>query len=152
VSNGSTDPTSKGLRDAIAFVRLGYGDQFGLDFRSNNFRTDEMTTEDTQAVLRIVDEYNDFSGKKVADAIGQFRGRISSYEFGREGSPVLYIRLPYWTHQQEGAAPGSSGRRIDDAENEALISLLRDVFVTKLGADEFEVDQIQGRKFRVWWD
>lgn len=131
------EPRSEQMRDAIEFVRLGYGDNFGLHFRSLYFRTGELTTAEAQAVMRIIDEYNSFDGRKVADAIEQFKGKIAAYEFGRESSPVLYIQLPHWTHHREGSAPGASGTAISDAEHDALVAELRDTFVAKLGADEF---------------
>jgi hypothetical protein len=131
------------MRDAIEFVRLGYGDNFGLHFRSPYFRTDELKTDEAQAVMRIIDEYNRFDGKKVADAIEQYRGRIAAYEFGRESSPVLYIQLPHWTHHREGSAPGTMGTPIGDAEYHALVAELRDTFVGKLGADEFGTDEFE---------
>src|SRR4030095_6301724 len=109
----SIEPQDNRARDAIAFVKLGYGDSFVLGFRSLYFRTDRLTTIEAQAVMRII-EYNGFDGNKVADAIEQFKGKFAAYEFGREGSPVLYVSLPYWTHQREGAPRGNMGERIDD--------------------------------------
>jgi hypothetical protein len=141
-------------RDALQFVALGYGDNRG--FRSLNFRTEKLNTDQTQAVVRLVKEYNQFDGAAVAAAIEQFRGRISGYEFGREGSPVLYIELPYWTSQAEAhavqAAEAGPGRRIEDAERDALIEEMRVVFVDRLKADEFDIEEIGDRRLRVWWD
>ena len=37
--------------DAIAFVKLGYGDQVQAEFRSLNFLTDELDTDTAQAVV-----------------------------------------------------------------------------------------------------
>jgi hypothetical protein len=78
------------LRNAVEFVKLGFGDDFGSDFRSLCFRTEELTTDEAQAVMKLIN-YDDFDGVKVAEAIGQFKGQIAAYEFGREGSPVLYV-------------------------------------------------------------
>jgi hypothetical protein len=145
------EPQSKRARDAIEFVKLGYGDQFGLGFRSLYFRTDELTTAEAQEAMRNI-EYNGFDGNRVADAIEQFKGKIAAYEFGRESSPVLYVCLPYWTHQLEGEPHGKMGKHIDDAEIDALVAKLRDTLVGKLRADEFEVVKMGWRKVRAWWD
>jgi hypothetical protein len=147
----SIEPQDNRARDAIAFVKLGYGDSFGLGFRSLYFRTDRLTTIEAQAVMRII-EYNGFDGNKVADAIEQFKGKFAAYEFGREGSPVLYVSLPYWTHQREGAPRGNMGERIDDTENDTLVAKLRDALVERLGADEFDVVKMDSPKVRIWWD
>lgn len=144
--------TSAQARDAKSFVMLGYGDFFNRSFRSLNFTTEELNTEDTQVVVRLVKSYNAFSGEDVAKALHQFKGRISSYEFGREGSPVLYVNIPYWTHQRENANSRSTGTRIDDAEFIRLKDELQKVFVDQLHADEFNVDQIRSRTIRIWWD
>jgi hypothetical protein len=140
-------------RDALQFVALGYGDNRG--FRSLNFRTEKLNTDQTMAVVQLVQEYNQFDGAAVAAALEQFRGRVSGYEFGREGSPVLYIELPYWTSQAEahaGREAEAGGRRIEDAERDALIAEVRLVFVDRLKADEFDIEEIGDRRLRVWWD
>ena len=103
----------------------------------------------TTEPIRLVKEYNEFNGERVAAAVEKLRDRISGVEFGREGSPVIYIDLPYWTHQREGADTSVQGTRITDAENDRLVEELRQVFVGELKADEFGVD---GRRVRVWWD
>src|SRR4051812_19943053 len=112
-------PENTRLRNAIEFVRLGFGDDFGFDFRSLYFRTEELTTDEAQAVMKLIN-YDDFDGVRVAEAIGQFKGHIAAYEFGREGSPVLYVKLPYWTHQREGSPSRMGGTMIEDAENNLL--------------------------------
>jgi hypothetical protein len=55
-----SEPQDNEARDAIAFVKLGYGDSFGLRFRSPYFRTDILTTIEAQAAMRII-EYNAFA-------------------------------------------------------------------------------------------
>ncbi len=148
----AAEPENGRARNAMEFVKLGFGDDFGLDFRSLHFRTEELTTDEAQAVMRLIN-YEEFDGAKIAEAISQFKGRIAAYEFGREGSPVLYVRLPYWTHQREGSPRRKAGVRIEDAENDSLVAMLRDTFVEKLGASEFGAgDVVDKRKLRVWWD
>lgn len=143
--------SGKRMEDALAFVKLGYGDMFGRQFRSLNFNTEELNTDDAQRVIRLVDSYNAFKGEKVAAALTQFRGRVTSYQFGRERSPVLYINLPYWTHQREGS-PKGQGERIDDAEFRKLVAELRGIFSGTLACDEFELDPVRKRTVRIWWD
>jgi len=53
--------------------------------------------------------------------------------FGREGSPVLYVHLPYWTHQREGPLPRPQGSKITDQDSEQLVEELRRVFVGEPG-------------------
>ena len=147
----ASKPENTRLHNAIEFVRLGFGDDFGLDFRSLYFRTEALTTDEAQAVMRLIN-YDDFDGVKVAEAIGQFRGNIAAYEFGREGSPVLYVKLPYWTHQREGSPKGKAGTRIEDTENDILVARIEDTLVSKLGASEFGAVITDKRMIRVWWD
>jgi hypothetical protein len=115
------------LQDAIKFVMLGFGDDFGLAFRSLNFRTELLNTEQTQVVVRLIKEYGWFKGADVADALAPFKGRVRGYEFGRDGKPVLYINLPPWTHHQEGSYPWvkKPSRRVTVAEKNALVAELR---------------------------
>src|SRR4051794_32827897 len=147
----ASKPENARLHNAIEFVRLGFGDDFGLDFRSLSFRTEALTTDEAQAVMRIIN-YDEFDGVKVAEAIGDLKGKIAAYEFGRENSPVLYVKFPYWTHQREGTLEGSSGTKIEDAENDLLIARLEDMLVSKLGASEFGAVIGDKRTIRVWWD
>jgi hypothetical protein len=144
-------PQNIRVREAVEFVKLGYGDNFGLSFRSLYFRTEELTTAEAQAAMRTI-SYDGFDGNKVAEAIEQFRGKFVAYEFGREGSPVLYVCLPYWTHQREGEAPSKMGTRIDNAEIDMLVAKLKDTLVGKLHADEFDIVEMGWRKVRAWWD
>ena len=138
--------------DAVAFVKLGYGDQFDGEFRSLNFLTDELDTETAQAVVALIDHYNAYDGVKVAAALGRFQGRISRYRFGRDQSPVLLISLPYWTSQREHSSDSGRGERIDAKAHAKTVDELRKVFVDELQADEFGVDPIFDRTLRVWWD
>jgi hypothetical protein len=134
---------------AEAFVRLGFGLNEGQRFQATAFLTPFLRTTQAAPLIRLVKEYNEFNGERVAAAVEKLRGRISGLEFGREGSPVLYIELPHWTHQREEAETNVQGNRITDAENDRLVEELRQVFVGDLKADEFGVD---GRRVRVWWD
>ena len=72
----------------------------------------------------------------VADALVALDGRVEGYEFGREGSPVLYVIL----------------RTVDDlAERDQFLAELREAFVKGLSADEFDLDDHR-ESVRIWWD
>lgn len=138
---------------AEQFVRIGFGPQVlgQRGFQSTKFLTPPLSTAQAAQLVRVVPEYGSFRGAAVAEGIKQFAGRVSSVEFGREGSPVLYVQLPYWTHQREGPIPREKGTRIPDEDSNRLVEELRKVFVTGLGAEEFGPDTIDKRKIRIWW-
>ena len=146
----------------VEFVRLGYGDMHGKEVRSLAFQTEALSTDDLKAVVALVPDYNVFEGARVADAVERLRGDISYYRFGREGSPVLYVHLPYWTNQQERSCPGQrceagswgpdteETRRLTAQEHAALVARVRQV-LAQLGADEITSDS-DDHELRAWWD
>jgi hypothetical protein len=142
-------PLEVDMAAAEAFIRLGFGLDESVRFRSTEFLTPWLRTVQAQKLIQLVKSYNNFEGEKVAGALAEFRGQVSAIEFGREGSPVLYVDLPYWTHQREETLSSGEGVRIPDEDNEMLIRKLHQVFVGELAADEFSVE---GRRVRIWWD
>jgi len=80
-------------------VILAYGD--GLKVRNLNYvSSDIRSIDDAQEIVKLVPYYNDYDGNKVAKALGELNPKmIESIQFGRESSPVLYIKIPYWTNQ-----------------------------------------------------
>ena len=133
---------------AATFVRLGYGLDRSTRFQSTSFVLPRLRTVQAQPLVALVKSYNEFEGEKVSEALGQFRGRVSGVEFGREGSPVLYIDLPYWTHQREKDSSAGTGQRIPEEEHRALVAELKEAFVSKLRARDFTVI---GDRVRIWW-
>lgn len=131
---------------AETFVRIGFGLQSG--FQSTEFLTPRLRTAQAAPLIRLIKQYNNFEGERVALAVERLRGKVSGIEFGRQGSPVLFIELPYWTHQREETMREGMGVKISDAENEKFVAELRQTFVSELKADEFSV---RGRRVRVWW-
>ena len=131
---------------AEAFVRIGFGIERG--FQSTDFLTPRLRTVQAVPLIRMVKQYNEFEGERVAATVQQLRGKVSAVEFGRDGSPVLFIELPYWTHQREETLTGGMGVKIPDDENEKFIEELRRLFVNELKASEFSV---RGRRVRIWW-
>ena len=138
---------------AEQFVRIGFGPQIlgQRGFQSTQFLTPPLSTAQAAPLVLVVPEYGSFKGPLVAEGIKRFSGRVSSVQFGREGSPVLYIDLPYWTHQREGPFPRENGTRISEEENARLVEELRNVFVGGLAAEEFGPDRINKRRIRIWW-
>jgi hypothetical protein len=142
-------PPEVDLQVAETFVKIAYGLNEGQRFQSTEFLTPRLRTSQAAPLIRLVKHYNEFDGERVANAVSSLKGRVSGVEFGREGSPVLYIELPFWTHQREGASATEKGIKIDDAQSDALANELRALFVDQLKADEFSVNR---RRVRVWWD
>jgi hypothetical protein len=137
--------------DSIAFVKYGYGDDFGLKVRSIDFKTEVVPTEEAQALARVVKQYNEYYGEKIANAMEQFKGRVEGWQFGREGSVVLYVHLPHWTNQQE-EPPGSEPQRISPEVIQKLKDELRVAFVDVCHADEFDDAEFSDHIVRIWWD
>ena len=131
------------------FVRIGFGLNRNQRFQSTEFLTPRLRTSQAAPLIRMVKQYNEFNGERVATAVVKLHGRVSGVEFGREGSPVLYLELPYWTHQREEADTSGMGVKISDNDNDVFMAELRQVFVSELKADEFSA---RGRRVRIWWN
>jgi hypothetical protein len=146
-------PLEVDIDQAEKFVKIGFGFQVlgKRSFQSTQFLTPTLSTRQASQLVQLVPEYGSFHGDLVAKALLLFTGRVSGVRFGREGSPVLYIDLPYWTHQREGPIAKSAGVRIPEDENRQMIQELRKVFVDKLHAEEFSTDGIGTRTVRIWW-
>jgi len=102
--------------------------------------------------------YNDFDGELVARFLRERMGKeIIGLNFGREYSPVLYLRL-----RSQGDA--ESEYAVDEKKIAEIIKSLK-----RLGADELWVEKRQlkvchdgkyenaqngshGRVIRAWWD
>jgi hypothetical protein len=154
VTQGITHlPLEVDMALAEQFVKLGFGPNVlgQRGFHSTQFLTPRLNTTQAAQLVRVVAEYGKFKGPLVAEGIKRFAGRVSGVEFGREGSPVLYFHLPYWTHQREGPVTKRAGTRINDEEHTRLVAELRQVFVGDLGAQEFGPDRANSRTIRVWW-
>lgn len=140
-------PLEVDLKVAEDFVRIGYGIDKERRFQSTEFLTPRLRSTQAAHLVRLVKQYNNFEGERVASAVTSLRGRVAGVEFGREGSPVLYLELPYWTNQREEAT--GPGVKIAAAENDDFVAELRALFVNELKADEFSA---RGRRVRIWWD
>ena len=140
--------------ETIRFVTLGYSDIVSGEtgFRAMNFTTDCMETKYIIPAIRAIDSHNAFVGDKVADALARFAGRVSCVEFGRKGSPILWLHFPMWTHQREGESPVSRGTQISESDFEADFAEAKKVFVDELGAESFGEHETLDRKIWFWWD
>ena len=146
-------PLEVDMELAKKFVVIGFGSRMPgkPGFQSTQFLTPRLGTRQAAELIRLVPEYGNFRSAPVADAILKFSRRVSAIQFGREGSPVLYVNLPYWTHQQEGPITKGLGARIAEIDHQKLVQELRKVFVDQLHADEFDADPVNGRTIRIWW-
>jgi hypothetical protein len=143
---------SSAAEAAAQFVRLGYADILDEDseFRSLNFLTDGLSTSELQQAVRVIPEYNAFSGTAVAAAVEQFRGKVMEWNFGRDSSPVLYVSLAKSNAQVEKWSSDLPGL-IPVDEQKATAAAIFKMF-QQLGADEVAfTDENQDRIF-AWWD
>lgn len=151
-------------RDTLELVRLAYGDSHDLYVRALEFKTECLSTSLMQRAVRLVPEYNAFDGAKIAEAIEKLRGEIMCWQFGREGSPVIYMQIPYWLSQSERACPdlhdkegaqlcekAADDRRLTQAETADLTKRATALFQS-LHADEMAFDPIAKNTMRIWWD
>ena len=126
--------------------------------------------------IALVGSSNKFNGAKVSRAIGElhYRGCISSVEFGREYSPVVYIHLLFWTYQASNfdgdgniaymvhhKLRGTGERRLLSLKERAV--LVKEIFrrLRATDPDELDGDDMRGRytddpeettRVRAWWD
>lgn len=116
---------------ALKIVRIGYGiDSSDDSERVLNFRVGFNDPNGAAAACRIIDQYNEFKGHVVAEAIEYIAAVANRVRFsvGREGSPVVYV----------SGATGELGKLITAAFYDA-------------GAEE--CDPIEnGYSVRAWWD
>jgi len=122
-------------RDYVEFVRLGFNDacdNFLVNF--NRFEFDNL-----RKAIASVDSYNEFSGKRVAAAFKKIEHLALSAEFGREGSPVLYIRL----RRQDAEVPGTC----EPIGAEEVLQAFKSTKVDEAGARPNDAGLI-----RLWWD
>jgi hypothetical protein len=124
---------------------------FEFAFRDDlmlHFRTTPVDSDTAMELVDIIGLYNNFDPDKIKDVMRAFRGQVSGYEIGREYSPVIYVWLPYWTHQREYSEE-THGKRIPEEELEGLRHSLFTCFKLAL-ADE--ASEVAPSRLRFWWD
>jgi len=137
--------------DRLALVALAYGDcqRPPKGCRLLSFRTEAISdTQDLAETLSLIGSYNAFRPGLVEAELRPFFPRLSGIEIGREGSPVLYAHLPYWTHQAIGWQGFGMGVRIPDEERSALGQAVLKA-MERAHADELSDN---GHTLRAWWD
>src|SRR5271166_3440895 len=115
-------------RDAVEFVRIGYNDactNFKVWFHSSDF---DLFSKAVYAA----GEYNAFRPPLVNRAFAQIKDLLRSVEFGREGSPVMYLEL-----------------KSEHKDNHAVAFNIRSTFISTTPS-EFNVRP--DGKIRIWWD
>jgi hypothetical protein len=137
--------------DQIALVALAYGDCQNpprgcrlLTFRTEILSSFQLCSE----VMSLVPSYNAWCVRTVLRELGPVFPKLSGIEFGREGSPVIYADIPYWTHQASEWNGGGMGERILDEERKEAAKAFLDA-MSRAQAHELTFD---GNKARAWWD
>jgi hypothetical protein len=121
------------------FVKLGFNDC------SVDFRIREVNEKDIIEIVKLIKDYNEFNGEKVAKAIAKINKIWNnsyqlSYAFGREGSCVLYINLPYWKLGKDDYTIAERKAKID-----TTLEILQ-----QAKADELSL--LDNDTIRAWWD
>ena len=133
-------------RDTVEFVRIGYHDaciNFTVQFREFSSNDRNRFAELKQAI-RAAGQYNEFEPSKVIGALDLVSNFIEEIQFGREGSPVMYLRLiaSTWDSASETWHKHSS-KTLRHIEGFIKGAFSNAVF------DEFSRE---GNVIRVWWD
>jgi hypothetical protein len=77
--------------------------------------------------VALVERYNEFRGREVSEILLRLHeeGLIMELFFGREVSPVVYVKPPYWTHQASNYS-GGERRRYTVRERRRMLKRIRD--------------------------
>jgi hypothetical protein len=131
-------------RDTVAFCAAGYNDaciHFLLQFSHYGF-------DEAEKCIRNVKEYNDYNGAKVANAFKSIVDKIDKVSFGREGSPVLYLRVKTYFHDGEEYKknPGKTKKYVAEII-EAFKDTVPDETYMMNEAGEDSTSCV-----RLWWD
>jgi hypothetical protein len=77
---------------------------------------------------------------------------VRAWKFGRSGTPVLQVLLPFWTHQVEERHVASPvGSPVQDTEHRALIERLQRCLVDEFDAFDFTPVDETGHVWRARW-
>lgn len=143
------------MRDSLAkmvrFVKLGYNDC------STDFRISIGDWESFKACIEEAGQYNRFDPTVVIAAFKNVFQEIDSVEFGREGSPVMYVHLPYWEgHKVKNRGTHiENDRHLTDAETDIIRQEVIKAFDVALVDENYPVgldDFSRDKKVRGWWD
>lgn len=135
-------------RDTVEFVRIGYHDaciNFTVQFREFSGNDKDRFAELKRAI-HAAGQYNEFEPVKIIAALDACSNLIEEIRFGREGSPVMYLRLIActWDSNIEQWFKYSA-KKLQSIEHQ-----IKEVFTTANTVfDEWSRD---GLTIRVWWD
>lgn len=144
--------------DTVEFIRLG--DLVSLDFKAGI-----RNIETFAAAMAAHRGCNQFDPERVAKTFAPLFDDVSTVEFGAEGSPVMYVSLPYWPQQRNGGArPGEAREKYSDETRRDLAARVI-AWARSVEADEISSYQKPGngdpvwngtgeqpRRIRIWWD
>ena len=137
--------------DRAVLVALAYGDcqKPPRGCRLLDFKTEAIAEfQEFCELLSLVGPYNAFQPVRVINEMRPLFPKLMSVEIGREGSPVIYGRVPYWRHQAIEWNGAGSGERIAEEERRALSSQFLEA-MRRADADELSDE---GYALRAWWD
>jgi len=133
-----------------------------------NYKVRAGTRSDFEEMLDAIRAIwiNEFYGPRVAMVLRDLAddGLIADVEFGAEGSPVIYITPPFWTHQSILGPKGKNRKYTDRERREMLrriMERMRDVnpdelFVVDILGNQLDPDDPNHdpsfMMVRAWWD
>ena len=133
-------------------VKLVYGEDFHLPARLLHTKIGACRNGvlDLASAVEKVESYNNFRGSELAREIQHLhhKGYVMEARFGREGSPVIYITPPYWTHQASNYEEGRS-RLYSQLERDIMKTQICKS-LRQLEPDELDDTELYG--IRAWWD
>jgi hypothetical protein len=118
-------------RNSVEFVRIGFNDCcifFTVGFYRHDFA-------DFRLAVKAAGQYNNFDPRAVLKAFDKIADSLDRVYFGREGSPVMYLKVE---HSE------------DPAEIERRLVAVEAAFGRGVEVDE--MDRAGTRTLRCWWD
>jgi hypothetical protein len=155
--NSNHSSRSNVQRDVVSFVQLG-------ERVSTNFTVNLSNRATFDAVMNAALGGNNFVPGDVARTIGTLFDDAMQVEFGAEGSAVLYIAVPFFTHQRIASTSGGGERYTNEQRRDFTQRVL--VWARSMRADEITVQQYpvtdelfvdnapgeNPYRIRIWWD
>ncbi|GAB3448870.1 hypothetical protein GCM10027436_42740 [Actinophytocola sediminis] len=143
--------------DIVRFVQLGQR-------VSTNFTVNLSNRATFDAVMNSALGGNNFMPSEVAATIGTLFDDAMQVEFGAEGSAVLYIDVPFFTHQRIASTKGGGDRYTDEQRRDYAQKVI--TWARSMRADEITVQQYptvadlfvdnspgeNPYRIRIWWD
>lgn len=143
--------------DTVAFAALG-------EKICNDFRIDVHNRATFDAIMGTIRGCNDFDPERIRDTIEEIFDDATRIEYGHEGSLVLYVHIPFWTHQRIGETNHRDRKKYTQEERKDFVKR-----IISWGRS-MRADEIMTRQFRpfgeyvcnrpgedpicvrLWWD